>query len=416
MDPLKKLPLLPLFEIFTGLQGGSLQRCRMVSRAWKYFIDGYIYGTKMNVKLLEQALEENWRNADYLEEVPLYFDFPVRNVKIEDASSRFIAVKKITAGNLRNTRLFVFELNDHMFWELSHPFRSVYRRAKKNEFFISVSNELMAVRVPLKGEEPEDNLQVFSMKTRSKIMDENILGLFKVELSRTEFHPELLVLFTTTHVVVWQVLDDHVNQVYISNTTTAYVSGCFLNGTVVNSVYFEDADRSDVTVWEISTEPLGISVTAKIKDLDQYFTKNGKRCGFHVNEITWVGGFFVLGCQVPNPPGLVMTSSLCIRVATKSGEVLKEFKLAECAPDSLMSFYIHNERLIIAVENKVLILRGDIKNIGKGSNLNFQEIRALPGNFSLMIKKFVANSASVVTFLDGSQMLKLTQLHFWRKN
>ena len=112
------------------------------------------------------------------------------------------------------------------------------------------------------------------------------------------------------------------------------------------------------------------------------------------------------------------TAHLAIRIARESGEILKEFRLEESLANSLMSFYVYQERLIIGIENlkEILILDGDVKNLSKGTKIHFNRIKHIPGSSPLMIRKLVANSSYIVNFFGGFQMLRVNELNFWRKN
>ena len=414
MDPVTNLPLEVLVEIFVCLQGRSLQNARLVSTIWNNFILDHIWLCKMSVKKLEKSLERNWREAEYHEETPLYYDLPFTNCRIEDASSQFVAIKN-RCRNLRNTRIAIFSLEDRSFWQIPVPFRSVFKKAQSNDFHLSLSNKFVAIRVPLKPTGNCQNLQVYSLENRNKVICEYIQGLYQVELSRTDYHPELIVLFTKTAVLLWSVKENKITKTYIEAEYSQFVSTCFINGFVVNSIYFEQADLTKIMVWEI--DPIGVQITirARIEDLYNFFHKNKKRVHFHVNEITWIADTYVVACIIPNAPGLVNTSSLCVRVVKETGEILKEVKFLECFIDSEMSYFIYNQRLIISIEHQNYILQGNIKDLIKNTDLHFQPIKHLPGRCPLMINKVVANASTIVNFWGGYQMLKIREA-FIKKN
>ena len=421
MDPLVKLPIVPLSEIFTSLEGGSLKSARLVSRSWNSFIQAYIWRVKMNFRRLENNLERNWREAEYIEEVPMYYDLPYRVSKIEDASSRFVAIRKVSSFHLRNTKIAIFGVEDGMFFEVRNPFGPVAKKAKTNEFDLALSNSIVALRVAVKSENnvKMQNVRVFCHDRRMRMVEENIEGLYHFEVSRNDYHPEVLVLFTDTTIMVWQfgqggnVVKTHID----CNTRDDFVSSALLNGFVINSAYLTGGDRTEVTVWEITMEPLDIGVKAQIPDLDSFFHRNNQRIVNHVNQISYVGNLFVCGVQVYFSPNST-TAHLAIRIARESGEILKEFRLEESLANSLMSFYVYQERLIIGIENlkEILILDGDVKNLSKGTKIHFNRIKHIPGSSPLMIRKLVANSSYIVNFFGGFQMLRVNELNFWRKN
>ena len=56
-----KLPRLVRIKIFGYLQGGSLHRCRQVSKAWNEFIMTQIWNSKSSRKEIMSKIEHNWK-------------------------------------------------------------------------------------------------------------------------------------------------------------------------------------------------------------------------------------------------------------------------------------------------------------------------------------------------------------------
>ena len=194
IDFVMDLPYHQKREIFLSLSGADLENCRVVSSAWRSYLATCIWNHKPTRALLSKRLEHNWKNKRFTAtDTVCEVEFPFH---IDALSSKFVCLRTHKDTPLQSAVVRILDIKDpDFYWDVPNLFWDINRFACTN-FAVALSDTLLAVRTMLKTHgAPVWNLQVFNLKTRAKVADENLMNLFHFIASQTSEDPDTLILF-----------------------------------------------------------------------------------------------------------------------------------------------------------------------------------------------------------------------------
>ena len=184
-------------NIFLSLSGDDLERCKAVSSAWYFYIFNEIWHSRYPRHVLTERLEDNWRQGRFtVAEARLDIEFPFI---IDSMSTRMVCIR--TPGNtpLNSAIIRVLDVTSLQYWDIPNLFGDIQRFAS-NFFAVALSDNLIGVRTLLNAfGAPVWNLQVFCLKRKCKVVDENVLNLVHFHASQTNENPDTLILFRGLH-------------------------------------------------------------------------------------------------------------------------------------------------------------------------------------------------------------------------
>ena len=412
------LPEIVKDKIFCFLGGKSLHVCRQVSSEWDDYILQRIWKVKFNYKILKNHLEANWRNGVGVSR--LEYDDVEDNFRgfVECYSSELVAIRTRMGTALPGARIQIYNVLDKSKWEVPNPFQHVAQFAQFQSYKLSLSDSLLGIRVLLTGPGHFENLQVFSLDSKSRILNENIPLLNHVQTARSKEDSKIMVIFTKHHIEMWSFEHGTVPKKFrVSVDNTFFTEGSFLFPHIVQMLDFPDTDTTAIRVWKINKNPDSLEAKVNILDMDQFFhfqIGTFEKCP--VEEVVYLNDAFLVCCQVPLPGAPRGCTMLCFRICDNRGLIIKQYMLPEFSPDAFIKISTFEQRLIITVDRTVLIYNDDITNLCDASfkkPIQFNTIDDLPGNTELMIRKTEAQTVQLVTFFGGLQMLRKKVLDFW---
>lgn len=419
------LPDLAKEKIFTYLEGRSLHAARRVCKSWNtYIIDG-IWNQKTNRNELERTMEANWRKPDYhfaQEWIDAPYFFPGYVVA---SSSELVAIRTYLNIRLQFSRIAIYNVVNNNFFEIQSPFNNVYQMALYNQFKACLSDSLLGLRVPLRGDyrgtyHHTENLQVFSMISREKLVDENVQYLQGFEVVKTPENSELMVLFIMDNVQLWSFkADGNITKIQVPADRTNFSSASFNFPYVLQTVYHPANDMTQVTVWTIDKEPLTFTKKFEIPNIDDYFNDNkGNRLKFRIDQMMYVNEGFLICCEVKIEGALVERSQLCLRSFDNNGLLLRQFNMSSYSYDAYVTLIKYEKRIIITADDDVLIFNGNVEKLFNPdpAPVIFKRIPNLSGSSEPLIRKVEATTFSLLDFHCGFQMMKISTLNFWKRN
>ena len=415
------LPDIPKEMIFTYLEGGSLRNARAVCKEWNLYIRDIIWKQKRTLRILTKRLEDNWRLPDYIHDTNwIDTGFSFRGFAV-CRSSLLVAFRTPLTIGLKYARISIYHIENKEFWEISHPFKEVHKEAYFQRFKMCLSDSVLAVRLKIKSEDNAENLQVFSVLNKKKILDLNIPHLFNCLTVNSGQHSELMVLITRDNVQLYNFKDeDNIVRVRIPSFNHQISTASFNFPFITQTLYEPLEDHTTVTVFEVEETPLLLTEKLHIENLDRYFHYKGKRLNFAVDDIIFVKEGFLVSCEETLTKGASPVTTLCLKFFALNGELIKLFKMPEFSPDSRVTFVPYqNERLLLIVDQVTLIYQGiieDLFNKNLRKPVLFQRIPHLDGHDEVMLSKTEATCVCIVNFFGGFQMIKSTKLNFWKKN
>ena len=191
-DFVMDLPYREKLEIFLQLSGEDLVSCRSVSSAWRSYIHNMFQNRGLR-SILSHRLETNWKKGRHTQTgMELVVEFPFH---IAAMASKLVCLRTPTDTPLHQAVVRILDVTSYLYWDVPNLFSGVYRYGCP-DFAIAMSDTLLAVRTELRTFGPPLwNLQVYNINTKSKVADENIVGLLNFHASQTNEQPETLILF-----------------------------------------------------------------------------------------------------------------------------------------------------------------------------------------------------------------------------
>ena len=426
-----ELPELVKDRIFSYLGGASLHICRQVCSEWDDYIVDRVWNVKSNKKGLDKQLELNWRNGtgvSSLEYVTVGDGF---RATVDCYSSENVALRTRMGTPLTLSTIKIYNVLNKTTWTVPNPFQLVESKAQFSCYKLALSDHILGIRVLLKTEIHLENVQVFSLESRSKLVDEDIPLLKEIQTSKTKQGSKIMLVYTKAFIELWNFANDaFLQKCSVSTENTFFTEGSFTFPHVLQLLDFPDTDTTSIRVWKIdqtlqdpktpSNEPMTLEGKVNVCNMDRFFHfENGEFVKFPVEEIVYLGNAFLVCCQVPLPGGPKGCTMLCFRICDDNGLIMKEYPLLQFSPDAFIKISIFEQRLICTVDRTVLIYNDDIKNLCDKSfkkSIEFQTIADIPGNTELLIRKTQAQTVQLVTFFGGIQMLRLRTRDFWAHN
>ena len=418
-DPIMKLPVTTREKLFSFFLGGTLRNCRLVNKEWNNFVMDHMWGTNKGRRQLQANLEGNWRRAnpnDY-NVIETYEEINIRGV-VEAMSSNFVAIRTHSSVILERARIQIYDVTEKTFWEIPNVFENLYFKAKYNYFDVVISDKLVAVKTKVKSVFPVSNLQVWSIQSREKLIDEDIDNLHHVEASRTFSDDNILVIFGDS-VEVWD-FEDHPNtrRVLAWADNSAFSSGHFFKMFITQNLYFTQSQLHQIYVWKYEREQAIVRQHVFVMDFKEFTVlRTGVKVSYKVHEIVYIGNCFLVSCRVPFPGEPFQDRSLSVRVLGDNGLLLREVFMPQFDCDAIVGFFIRENRMLFAVEDHMIICQQTTDEVGDPEfpkALSFKRINHLPGTIDVMLRNTEASSVRTVGFFGGMQMLRITTLNFWR--
>ena len=413
-----KLPVTIREKLFSFFLGGTLKRCRLVNKDWDKFVMDHMWGTMKGRQQLEANLEANWRKADpnAYSVVETYEDIDIRGV-VEAMSSRFAAIRTYSNVNIDQARIKIYDVTGKSFWELPNVFENLYHKTKHDWYDIALSDSIVAVKTPVKAIFPVSNLQVWSLETKEKLVDEDVEGLHHVECSRTFSDENILIIFGYT-VEVWDFEDPaNIRKILAWADNSAFQAGHFFKKFITQCLYFSESDLHQIFVWKFDRDQAQLNDHIFVPDLNNFTVlRTGARVSYNVHEIMYIGNCFLVSCHVPFPGVPFQLRSLSVRVLGDDGLLMREVFMPQFDPDAMVGFFIREKRVLFAVEEHMIVCQQTTDEIGDPNfqyPLEFKRINHLPGTIDVMLRKTEATSLRTVGFFGGMQMLRVTTVNFW---
>ena len=414
------LPNLVTDHIFSYLGGASLHRARQVCKQWNSYIVERLWKIPYNRRQMTNRMERTWRQGDGdLNTEWLDLEFP-DSAYVDCYSSELMAIRSRMGTDLRNVKLQIFNALDNTFWAVPQPFHFVADRALGNNYRLYMSDSLLGIRVQLKTAEHLENLVVWSIKEKDKILDENIALLRHVQTGKTKEHSDIMVLFTRNYIDVCQFeTTTNISRIRVAVETTAHFDGNLHFPYLMQVFDSPDLVGTALTVWTMEKEPLALEKKIVVEDLDEFFhMENGDEIIFPVEDIVYLGQGFLISCQIPLPGGPNGSFLLCFRIIDDNGNTIKQYNLPEFSSDAYVNFYLFEKRLVVTIDDYVMVYKDDTDQLCDPNftrPIDFQILDDLQGNTEVMLRKVEASTVSIVTFFGGMQMIKKRTLNFWSK-
>ena len=403
------LPYLVREKIFLSLPGESLHLARQVCSFWNNYIKEDIWGNRL--QLIKDRLESNWRTNRHLEETD-YYDLTIEDCYIDALSANKVVVRTPLNTTLETARIQVFDVNRKTFWQVPEPFNPVLlQHAKYNAFCVVTSDKLLGIRTMIRGDIHVENLQVWNNNTGMKLFDENVVNLNCFHTSKEE-DPDVLILMTN-YVEVWMFLENgNIVKRRILAPGFAFKAS-YIFPYIVRHVQYEIEGengfsdmKTRVTVYKHTKAPLAMYTHLTVEDLDNYWhTEGGERLQFTVEEIAFLGEFFLVACLVDLPCGRNKTyESLAIRTMTPGGTFIRQISFSNYDPEAFVTFFVAHGRLILTIDDEALIYKESLEELGKKESgaVKFKHLSNLNGQHELVFTKFGAREIGISTFLDRS--------------
>ena len=149
--------------LFLQLPGGALNDCRVVSKAWRKYIDNYIMNHEGVRPELVNRLEANWRNNRCTVTETL-FDLQVPCF-VDGISSKYVGLRTPINWPLQVAQVSVVNAVSNEFWNVPELFRDIPPNLEKPlpHFVMTLSDSLLAVRVFVSSAPYVENLQVWAL-------------------------------------------------------------------------------------------------------------------------------------------------------------------------------------------------------------------------------------------------------------
>ena len=422
----------------------------------------HIWGVKMNVNRLQENLEDNWRKLKFTLAVETYVDLDIRGY-VEAASSKQVAVRSYVTNDLSRSKIVVYDVSSNVAIELKDAFQFVKDRAEHQEFGLVLSDNLVAVRVPVRAEESltdawskdtdtsgmkslqaccDDNIEIIAMETKSsfnasadkkeqsdpkyqiqtqnlqvfstftgrKMLDEDIHGLDHFDVSRTSENPEFLVLFGL-HTEILKFADDNLLcRIRIEMDNALFSIGRFSHPHIILTSNIPPQRRSRVTVWKMVDKLPSVQTKIEIPDVVNYFhARNRQIVKFAICEVNYFNYFLCAG-RITEVEGRRRSRRLVVRVFSDDGLFLHEYKLStEYNPHGYIKFLTFKQRLFIEVENDVLVYQDDLDNVANPQTpLIFNKMEDVVFVTDLMVNNIEGYEVRMHGFHLGYQMLRIT--------
>ena len=243
-DPVEHLPPDILEKIFLYLRGGDLQNACCVSSAWRSYVVNYLWGVKHIKKGFRAKLEKNWRTHHYCYTDSEY-DLPY-NSYIDGMSAKYVAIRTLTSVPMENAKISVLDVDGGEFWHVPDVFQDQFFHVGFNDFRVVVSDELLGVRCKLEGEDAQQ-VQVWSIKEKRRLVAEQIRGLQHFHVSPTEEATNILILFAE-QLQVWDFSDlDNVIKIRVNSMNEFLINGSFINPYLLQRFYIPEKEKKKGT-------------------------------------------------------------------------------------------------------------------------------------------------------------------------
>ena len=418
------LPDLVICKIFMLLGGTSLHVARQVCKDWNNYIVNRIWGLEYNRRIMSNRLENYWRRGDcdvYMKWVDLDNSF---TAYVECYASELVAIRSRMGTNLNDCRIQIYNIMDDSFWEVPQPFQLVADRALGNNYRITLTDSLMAIRVQLNTPEQLDNVVVWTLNglAKFKILDEDIPKLRHVQACKTKKHSDLLVLFTRNYIEIFQYPNPAaygIARIRVDMLTTAHFDGTFNYPYLMQVFDSPDLAATALTVWTMRKDPLALEQKIVVNDIDDYFhLESGDAIQFPVEDILYLGNGFIISCETPAPGRVDGLNVLTFRICNDSGLIIKQYTLPEFSSDAYVNFYLFEKRLLVSIDDYCLVYKYNTKQLCDPEftkAIDFHILDDLPGTHEIMLKRTEASSVNIATFYGGMQMLKKKTVEFWKK-
>ena len=238
-----------------------------------------------------------------------------------------------------------------------------------------------------------------------------------MEVSSTYTDDNLLVLFGPV-IEIWDFQDPrNISKVRTLAANPGFEAGYFFNHFITQCLHHPSDDTHELNVWKYEKDASELVHHIHIEDFDNFtLMQNGERVSYKYSDAVFIGSCFLVTCQVPFPGEPFILRSLSVRILTDSGLLIRELFMPQFDPDASIGVFIRGSRLLLGVEDHMIICQQTLEEIGDVTNKNrmeFRRINHLPGRVDVMLTKTEATSVRVVNFFGGMQMLRVTKLDFW---
>ena len=400
------------------LTGRSLCNSLRVSKSWYNYFKNFVWDDETIGKSIRSSLENNWRSGVF-REIEEYWQID-EECEIGAVSQNLLALVSPDNSPLETVRIIVFNISSGEVWSIPEIFDSVFLTAMKNKYEIVMTDKFVAIRLDLRevrGEPRSQQVLVWSLETKKKIADRKIESLKTMHVSCNEDDEDVLILHAD-YIEIWDFsVNNQISKVQTTNLSpTPFTSGYFMSPYILQTSVNNATGIRKVQVWKYSRSPVSLQTIFEIDNLATFVHENGNPQSFHIGEIVYFGGYFIISCVCTLRAGTDDIQSLSFKVLSDEGNILRECFLPQCRLDADVLFFPFNGRLVTTVAESVFLFHDGLEDIATNSDdeqIVLNRIGALDGTKELIFKNTMCNSAEIFSFNDGVVLLDIVSLNFW---
>lgn len=428
--------------LFLQLPGGALNDCRVVSKAWRKYIDNYIMNHEGVRPELVNRLEANWRNNRCTVTETL-FDLQVPCF-VDGISSKYVGLRTPINWPLQVAQVSVVNAVSNEFWNVPELFRDIPPNLEKPlpHFVMTLSDSLLAVRVFVSSAPYVENLQVWSLETKEKVVNENIQDLSHFHCSQTNENTDMLILFTNDQLELWNFSVNPPTKVRVAVDNTKFIGGSYVAPFILQNLMLkeetkepsiehqdnqdneENAEgeeekkfitRTQVVVWRHSPDRSQVVQQLSIDNVENFFRDpDGQNLMVEIQDTVYLGGVFLVTGKTG---GGLEVECLTIMIVGDDGMKLKECKLRKYNPNSLLSFFLYSNRLVISAGDDVLICNlsaAKVKDPDSTEMITFSPVSSISGHCEILMRRFEATTVRILHLHSDNRLkLQLKTHDFW---
>ena len=417
--------------------------CKQVNSSWYIYIMTRIWKLPCNVKILRNTLERNIRTPK-LSYLPVqYVDLPIVGYVSATSSSK-IAVRSYANTELSKSSVCIIDVSRSSYWILPNLFTAVKHDALYEEFFVTLTEDFVVVRVVLELEEitreaksydvgsgeykkrkrqlSVENLQMFSLCSQRKVADETFVGLESIDASKTIHNSNFLVIYTIFYIEIWKLdlEDDTIGRRQISLKGEDYIRSSFVYPHIMLENFVPDEARGHYTiqVWKLTESCTHVDHIVNVRDKDNFFHDNNRALRQPITSMKYVDSFFIVSTilQLPGQDG--NNPCLGVRTFDNNGQVLQQVFLLDYNPHEFVEFLVYDDRLYAEVDVDLLIFSDKSHKYGvKNPNpIVYEKYDHLSFVSTPMIRLEEVGEARIQTFNGGYELLRLSTVNFWKRH